>query len=104
MAAAAAEGMPAPLRPTKELYQEKSLNLADAWARVYLARGCGAVVHSRVGERNKRRHVTICNLLCWSMEHTVQTVLLGVRAHVSGLGLRCRCALDVLMGGLGWCR
>ncbi|WIA41108.1 hypothetical protein OEZ86_004737 [Tetradesmus obliquus] len=49
MAAAAAEGMPAPLRPTKELYQEKSLNLADAWARVYLARGCGAVVHSRVG-------------------------------------------------------
>jgi hypothetical protein len=50
MAAAAAEGMPAPLRPTKELYQEKSLNLADAWARVYLARGCGAVVHSRVGE------------------------------------------------------
>ncbi|KAF6252279.1 hypothetical protein COO60DRAFT_1704362 [Scenedesmus sp. NREL 46B-D3] len=49
MAAAAADGMPAPLRPTKELYQEKSLNLADAWARVYLARGCGAVVHSRVG-------------------------------------------------------
>eukprot|EP00882_Tetradesmus_deserticola_P018649 GHRQ01020029.1.p1 GENE.GHRQ01020029.1~~GHRQ01020029.1.p1 ORF type:complete len:407 (+),score=161.44 GHRQ01020029.1:535-1755(+) len=49
MAAAAAEGMPAPLRPTKELYQEKSLNLADAWGRVYLARGCGAVVHARVG-------------------------------------------------------
>jgi hypothetical protein len=50
MAAAAAEGLPAPLRPTKELYQEKSLNLMDAWARLYLARGCGAVVHSGVGE------------------------------------------------------
>lgn len=49
MAAAAAEGMPAPLRPTKEVYQEKSLNLADDWARLYLARGCGAVVHGGVG-------------------------------------------------------
>eukprot|EP00878_Enallax_costatus_P001838 GHUV01001996.1.p1 GENE.GHUV01001996.1~~GHUV01001996.1.p1 ORF type:complete len:1153 (+),score=396.09 GHUV01001996.1:337-3795(+) len=49
MAAAAAEGMPAPLRPTKELYQEKSLNLSDDWARLYLARGCGAVVHAGVG-------------------------------------------------------
>ena len=27
IAAAAAQGLPAPLRPTKELYQEKSLNL-----------------------------------------------------------------------------
>eukprot|EP00879_Flechtneria_rotunda_P022502 GHRR01023753.1.p1 GENE.GHRR01023753.1~~GHRR01023753.1.p1 ORF type:complete len:1357 (+),score=559.90 GHRR01023753.1:692-4762(+) len=49
IAAAAQPGVPAPLRPTKELYQEKSLNLTDAWARVYLARGCGAVVHSGVG-------------------------------------------------------
>lgn len=136
IAAAANQGLPAPLRPTKELYQEKSLNLtgthrgtnptpkfgrypctheaaqpmaasssrkqqpqcawcvceglqsslyrlshpstasrhhiipallefgvllgcmfclsacvpADAWARLYLARGCAAVVHSGVGE------------------------------------------------------
>ncbi|KAF8062701.1 SPAC3H8.02 [Scenedesmus sp. PABB004] len=49
IAAAASEGMPAPLRPTKELFQEKSLNLSDAWARLYLARGCGAVVHAGVG-------------------------------------------------------
>eukprot|EP00878_Enallax_costatus_P011642 GHUV01012151.1.p1 GENE.GHUV01012151.1~~GHUV01012151.1.p1 ORF type:complete len:380 (+),score=113.55 GHUV01012151.1:337-1476(+) len=53
MAAAAAEGMPAPLRPTKELYQEKSLNLSDDWARLYLARGCGAVVHAGVGEQKR---------------------------------------------------
>lgn len=34
IAAAAAQGLPAPLRPTKELYQEKSLNLTGVGTRV----------------------------------------------------------------------
>lgn len=63
MAAAAAEGMPAPLRPTKELYQEKSLNLTDDWARLYLARGCGAVVHAGVGEQGG-----LC-MGCWGLNY-----------------------------------
>lgn len=35
-----------PVRPSKDLFQENCINCTDAWARVYLARGCGAVVHS----------------------------------------------------------
>ncbi|KAI8463169.1 MAG: hypothetical protein J3K34DRAFT_496513, partial [Monoraphidium minutum] len=33
-----------PVRPSKDIFQEKSINLSDAWARLYLARACGAVV------------------------------------------------------------
>ncbi|GBF93132.1 hypothetical protein Rsub_05861 [Raphidocelis subcapitata] len=32
-----------PIRPPKDIFQEKSANLADAWSRLYLARACGAV-------------------------------------------------------------
>jgi len=40
IAAAAAQGLPAPLRPTKELYQEKSLNLTGVGTRVLPATCC----------------------------------------------------------------
>lgn len=37
------------------------VSCADAWARLYLARGCAAVVHSGVGELPP----TVWRLACW---------------------------------------
>jgi hypothetical protein len=47
--AVAAGGGVAPLRPAREVFQERSINLNDPWARVYLARGCGAILQAAGG-------------------------------------------------------
>ena len=61
-AADGSAGLPAafkPLRPAKDVLQERSANLTDAWARTYLARGCAAVVHAGGGEDGSGRGVLV---------------------------------------------